>query len=305
MLNREHVYPTSEESRADPKASIARTREIGEERDYIDDWRKGLQANTDRFTTLLNKDSANTAYMTKINGKTKLVVSQPIAERIVYNDDLENRNKVYTNDVETAERDDGRVIRHEYVHTQGGVGLPGLLIGINAEERRAEYFSGDRMGYQDIKYFFRDVRFTTGFSITDFFDKNVKGGTTEGLFAALSAEVGLDMMPEIMMMPPTNYLESQTNSVKQEIVDHLGSFSGVIGRLIGRAEKDPDMAKAMDARIQEYAQVLADSTIDDEAFNDYVIPGNRRNGSVYFIDDIAQRSAAIRAARGQKVPIPV
>lgn len=304
QLDVEPNLPTTEDWDNNYKEASQKVAANEQERQTVSDWRKGLQAKSEKFRLATGNKRVFAAYRSRNLGKNRLILSAPIAERFAYPEDLENRSSAYKKDPVESQAAELNVVRHEFVHTQGGVNLGGVFIGINAEERRAEYFSGDKLGYQDIKYFFRDVRLATGFSITDFFDTHAKGGTSEELIAQISQELGLDAMPEIMMMPPANYHTDQSNQIYRSIVDYLGSYQGVVGRLLDKAKQVPGKMQEVDARMQEYAQLLADSPIDDDALHDLFIPAHKRVGSVHFIEDIEKKMLAIRRERGQKVPIP-
>lgn len=285
----EEGWPTSEDWRSDPEAARRQSRHMDDVAGAGREWENGLKAKTEKFMLEYGSNAIPGAFMTDSAGRRFLSVSAPYAEKITYNDDQENRFSHYSEDDYAREF---AILEHEYTHTQGGLSTEGVFFGINMEERRAEYFSGDKQGYQDIKAFFSDLRIATGFDITEYFDNHVKGGTREDIYAEVASVVGLDMLVEVLTAVPKTYLQDQSSQVNRDVVGHLGSYEGVIGRLKQRAEADPTEAKAMAERLEKSAQLLADTSIEDFDFFRSYRKGSM--GSVHFTDAIADKAEQIR-----------
>ena len=122
----------------------------------VKQWKKGLaQRSLDMAAELGLEDSFGAAWVTTVNNVKTLCLAQGTAEKILHPEITVNL-KGY------SKEDHGReiaILEHEYTHTQGGVNLDqNILFGINAEEVRAEHFSGNRMGYQDVKGFYQDLQ---------------------------------------------------------------------------------------------------------------------------------------------------
>ncbi len=284
--------PTLEEWRNDRAAAIKKNNEIDSDVQAEFDWKRGLEGKGEHFLLEYGANDLPDAFVATSDGRKLLTIAAPLAEKIAYNDDPQNRRPYYNDDPSNQEHDDA-VLRHEYAHTQGGLTTAGVIFGIGLEERRAEYFSGDKLGYQDIKAFFSDLRFATGYDILDYFDKHPKGGIKEELYADIASKIGLASLPEVLMAVPRNYLENQASEVQRGAMEYMGGYQGVIGRLFDAAKKDPEAMRAVESRIEESAQIFANSKIDDFEF----IRGMRKSyGSVHFIDQIIERAVAIRQA---------
>lgn len=287
----EEGWPSAEDWRKDPDAARIAERDNDYEYKAFDEWKAGLDRNMESFLVDYGANSVPGGFVTNSDGRTLLVLAAPLGEKIVYDDDDENRHSYY--DEGDLERDKA-IARHEYVHTQGGLNTEGVFFGINFEERRAEYFSGDKQGYQDIKMFCADLKLATGFDVTDYFSKHVKGGDKSDFYAELARYVGLDLLPDVLTAVPKAYFDEQNGKIQREIIEHTGSYAGVIDRLMDRVGDNPDAQAAADQRIEESAQKFADSTLNNFEFvRDY----RKRLGSVRFTDTVFDRAEEIRRNR--------
>ncbi len=100
------------------------------------------------------------------------------------------------------------IVRHEYGHTQKQMVFgPHNQLGLNVEERKAEFVSGDRQGYQDIKFLFTDLSFATGTKLTqDFLASALKEGDALSSFLAKTAQsTGMRNAMLLMALKPLPY----------------------------------------------------------------------------------------------------
>ncbi|QQS19333.1 hypothetical protein IPL85_03525 [Candidatus Saccharibacteria bacterium] len=100
------------------------------------------------------------------------------------------------------------IVRHEYGHTQKNMtfGVHNQL-GLMVEERKAEYISGDKQGYQDVKNLFTDLSFATGVSVTkDILADALKQGDSLSAFLAPAAQkIGMRNAMLLMALKPLPY----------------------------------------------------------------------------------------------------
>ncbi|MEI6481208.1 MAG: hypothetical protein WCO19_02785 [Candidatus Saccharibacteria bacterium] len=290
----EDRWPTAEEYRDDPVAANLKYDDSTYDLDASRSWLKGLEKRTESFINETGSNAVAAAFVVKNKNRTLLNVSAGYAEKIAYDNDLENRHEYYSeNDLIR----DSSIALHEYVHTQGGLATEGVFFGINLEERRAEYFAGDMQGYQDVKFFFNDLKLATGFDVLEYFDSHVKGGVKEDIYADIASVVGLDLLPDILTAAPGVYLSNQSGSIHNEIADYTGGFSGVIGRILEKSKTDPALVAEIDKRVEQSAQKLANSTVSDFEF---VRSYRKSFGSDHFTDTLFDRVEAIRAERNTK-----
>lgn len=223
----------------------------------VEEWKKGLERRGISFANELGRDSLfGPAWVTEIGGKRLLCISTGLAEKITNPGATENTDFY---DEKDAERDFA-ILEHEYTHTQGGLMLDReISFGINIEELRAEYFSGNRGGYQDIKSFFLDYATVVGEHPTTTFESLGKGGTCSEVFGDIANKAGLNRMLEVVMASPKNYIESQSNKYAREAYTYLGGFDGVVGRLIedqiaaGNSDQLEERIVKRAKKIAEYA----------------------------------------------------
>ena len=196
------------------------------ERDYKS-YEAGLIKNTDEFRRASGAEgNIPVAWKTEINGVVTLVLPLPFAEKIIYPD--EKRSVYYS---EKDRERDLAILRHEYTHTQGGLTLnEGTFFDIAAEERRAEYFSGDRQGYGDVKAMFRYFRDLTGLDLTMQMEAEPKGGTAYDFNIAVAQRVGLQRGLEFALTPPSAYVQD-SEPLQSEAASYLGGFDTLTHRI--------------------------------------------------------------------------
>lgn len=157
------------------------------------------------------------------------------------------------------------IISHELIHTQNAFvrGELGRII----EERRAEYFSGDRSSYYDIKQLFIYVGIFSGIDITDMFDSNPTNPTS--FYINLYKTLGVEMANGIVANIPTAYQSDTSEAIKN--VAHLtGGPDQVIKQAIALGKNDQT---SVDKRLANRAELLMkvfrskDRVISDLQYN--------------------------------------
>jgi len=251
----------------------------------VKNWKDGLVKRGDTFASELGLDSLFAgAWVTTLNGKQILCISSALAEKLIDPKVTENTFWYTKND----QNRDLAILEHEYTHTQGGVNVDReVAFGINLEELRAEHYSGNTMGYQDIKGFFVDIAVATGFHPNEIFDQRKKGGSTVEVFGDIVRSIGMARMLEVVLASPKNYIEDQSNEFVQAVYEYLGGFDGIIKRLIDD-QNAAGKGRGMEVRIIERAQKMAEIAGKDgkEWLWDY-----RRKDGLNVMTNLVNRSA--------------
>jgi hypothetical protein len=249
---------------------------------------KGLDTNGNEFRKALGAEGETPiAWVTHIDGVPNLVMPLPFAEKILYKD--EARSKYYD---ERARIGDFATLEHEYTHTQDGLNLDGdIYYGIGFEERRAEFFSGDKQGYQDVKALAIDLRLTTGFDLVKYMQGSVKGGSAE-VYEQLAAELGLQTALEIAICPPRPYVSEQ-RPMQQHVAEYLGGTSAIADKLYDRTVASDD-TEAADTRMNEVAEKFASSPNFDFWAGYRVTQG----ASVKVTNELIRRVTQMRIEKG-------
>jgi hypothetical protein len=246
----------------------------------VKEWRKGLEKRGQELATALGEEGLfATAWITEVEGKTLLCLPAPVAEKLL--DSRLTDGNAYYSDID-RDRDIAS-FEHEYTHTQGGVNANSeVSIGMNLEELRAEHFSGNKLGYQEVKGFFNDIAEITGKPIKDDFDGRIKGGTSAEIYAELASQVGLSSMLEVVMIPPANYLRDQSNEYIRRVDSYLGRFDGTQQRIYEKLGDSDEMRARIDARARKFLDVTKG---DYEA----VVSQRRNHGRNFVTDMVEQR----------------
>lgn len=215
-----------------------------------------LVKNAERMSAELGKESviAALAWATDLEGSDKRVmcIMEPLARKLLY-PELTAHNTSYSGSL--AERDLA-IVEHEYVHVQEMVSVDGKnLIGIGYEELRAEHFSGNKMGYPEIKGFFNDIGLVTGFDAIATLEGRSKGGTAAEIYTDMAASIGLNGMLEVLLAAPETYRDADSSDFVRSVFDYIGGYDAVTERLISR-ELVKDGGGSMQTRIAEAAVKL-------------------------------------------------
>lgn len=275
---------SDEDKTYDQKVELAR--QASDEWDNKDTWEKGLLKRGKEFSQEFDGGDENyMAFVSTLNGVTYLCMSADTAEKIAYSDDIEHRANHYTDDDFVQ---DVAILNHEYVHTQSDLRLDNLL-GVNIEERRAEFFSGEKLGYQDIKSLFQDIRLATGFDITKTMAGLPNGGSAEQVYSALGLAVGIDMLVDVTLAVPEAYYSNQSSAVVRNVFDQIGGYDGVVNQLYNSL--DENQRSDAEMRIDEMIEKVVES-IGVESFRDSVL-GYRSRLSKAGTAKIRERAVAL------------
>lgn len=275
----------------DPKEWAAALKENNRGFEAVKDWKQGLKDRSKAFHEELGLDEplSAAAWVTQIDGENTLCISMGLAEKVL-------RPELITSEWygEDYKKHDMATLEHEYTHTQGGINLDsGIEFGIALEELRAEHFSGNMMGYQEIKGHYNiDYLIATGQQISELFDKNPKGGSAEDIYSAIAEKVGMDRMLEVVMAQPNVYVDEQSNIFSREVQDFLGGFDGVIEHImadkIAQGQQDQ-----INNRLRDRAERIIDVT---EGNPEFYLSYRRGQGlelvSTLLEEEISRRMAA-------------
>lgn len=224
-------------------------------RHQVEDWKKGLEERSVKFAGELGREAVFApAWVTQIDGKKMLCISTALADKVLDRSVTEH-STIY--DDRTFEGDFA-ILEHEYTHTQGGVNIDGgITFGINLEELRAEHFSGNKQGYQDIKGFFLDYGIIVGGHPADMFDTVAKGGDAADVFSTFANQVGVNRVLEVALASPANYIDAQSNKYSRSTYKYLGGFDGVMERLVKdtiTAGKGAELEERITTRAKKMAE---------------------------------------------------
>lgn len=251
-INTGIVYPTPDEWSEDFEAAKAKGDEALLTTEHNNDWRQGLLERRKKFLSEIPAPAVNPdapAFVSHLNGKKYLCITADVAEVIAYDETSEQRAAGFDDDDYDHLLS---LIEHEYTHTQGGLFIDDRL-GISLEELRAEWFSGMKNGYEDVKMFFQDIRLITGLALTDVFQKRTKGGNPEAVYGDIASHLGLENLYKVVTALPSTYLEVQSSTLVQGLQGYLGGYEGVAQRLLDIAQEN-DQMPAVNQRVEEQIQ---------------------------------------------------
>lgn len=225
------------------------------------DWEEGLDQRSEDFRKATGSKSAAPAWVTTIGGETQLCISLPLAEKLLYKDEV-TKNVTYYGEDEYQR--DLATLEHEYTHTQQDLIDPELDIdfGVTFAERHAEHFSGNKGGYVDVKHFLQDVALVTGVNSVEIFDEvPQKGRDATELLEVFANNLGVDRVVELLTVMPKNYTEEQNNVVRSALHGYIGGYEGFLQRLYSERVSQGQAAQIQE-RINERAQFLVDLNYD-------------------------------------------
>jgi hypothetical protein len=258
-------YPDWDDKDLEFEQKVEKSDKVARESDIKRSWEEGLLRRGYKFSQEYDGSSQNQiAFVTSLEGTTYLCMSADTAERIAYSQDRDHRAGYYED--EDLDRDIA-FLRHEYAHTQSDLRMENL-IGINLEERRAEYFSGDKHGYHDIKWLFQDIRLATGFDITETMAGLTNGGTAEQVYSSVSQAVGIDKLIDVTLAVPRPYYEAQSNAIVKNSYDYVGGYDGVVDSIYDSLNEN--QRKEANERIDEFLDRVTES-IGEEGLKDVVL----------------------------------
>jgi len=266
--------------------------------DYVNsgkNWSEGLEKRSEEMKDSLGSENTSPAWVTVINGRKQLCISLPLAEKILYKDEVTKDMSRYT---ESDYEHDFAVLEHEFTHTQEGFIDPvlGIDFGVSTEELRAEHFSGNKAGYGDVKSFFSDLALITGESVADTFDSaEHKGRDPVEILEPLANQLGIDRIVELMAVVPKNYAEEQTNAVRKGLHEHVGGYDSLLEKVyaerVARGEKE-----VITQRLEDRVKRLLDRNYDfwiPEQFAGYQQMRGTKFMQRETMDEIAKQRKAI------------
>lgn len=223
------------------------------------------------------------AWMYKSKEGSRIYLTAPLAKKIMH-PELTEDNRYYN---ENDYADDKAFLAHEYVHAQGGLNLDGNAgVAMGAEERRAEYFSGDEHGYPDVKAFWNDVLTVCNFDILKFFDSHEKGGSTEELLTQIAEKTDLDTMLNLALVAPLPY--KQRDGRTAELYDLIGGYDGVIEKMLIDQMEQGNGAE-IEKRIDQRAQAIAESV-----HAEFIISYRKKQGANVITDLVRDKMRYLR-----------
>ncbi len=144
------------------------------------------------------------------------------------------------------------IIRHEFGHTQKGMTFGvHTQLGMNVEERKAEFISGDMHGYIDVKNLFTDLSLATGVSMTkDVLAEALKKEDSLSAFLAQTAQkIGMRNAMLLMALKPLPY---------EKYPEHAKKFADF------SKQKAPSDVSAFEIPVRETLERLGHDIMDTE-----------------------------------------
>lgn len=225
----------------------------GEEQTLYDEHRANLLRNAKEFSrqtgSFAGKNTMPPAWMRPAANGRKSTVFIPalVAETIVV------KSETAAELTDDAKREFVEP-RHELVHCLESLFLQEgfYAVGLLLEERRAEYFSGDKSGYLDVK---QAVKFVLDMAGTDIDELYPKDGTfsADTLYAHLAAKVGLETMLDLATALPQSYKAafSGEEGFGKEYLEAGNDINDAILRIL-RREKERGGQPGAEAMVSAY-----------------------------------------------------
>ena len=210
-----------------------------------------LKTNAENFKLeKQDKDDVPVAWKTIIDGVNNLILPLPFAEKIL-NHQEHGEDSQFDSDMS--------ILEHEYTHTQGGLlSKDDSLIGIAAEEFRAEKFSKGQNGFQDVKHAMMILNVIGIFDLDQTLEDEVKGGTLEDIVKKMVPYVGLQRTLEFCLTPPAAYAERTGTPLLSDVAEYLGGFNGFIERIY-KDTIDSPKSERVRKRLAEMTMFMADN----------------------------------------------
>jgi hypothetical protein len=214
------------------------------------EWSNGLEERTERFAESINggglvADASGFAIDFPDNPGMHYVYIPAISAELLM---AEERGIVAADRVAQTNKNPRTVatIKHEYVHTQGGLIVEDEF-GKSLDERRAEYYSGDENEYYEVKVFFRQLQILNkGKFIGDIFDEALPDRNKPGhagTYELIAKHYGLEAVAEIAAAQPDAYVQYATSSFTHDMLQALGGYDAIIERMARQSDAE-GMAEA-------------------------------------------------------------
>lgn len=249
-------FPSDAQLANEPEAAQVKQEIATDSQITAASWKKGLIERRKHFNQEWGSDFSGVAFKTTLGDETYLCLTSDMVERML-DPEAPERGSDYSRDELEREM---ATLEHEYAHTQEALNTN--MLGMSAEERRAEHFSGNRNGYIDVKTYYTDISIVTGFDIRKYFDEAGRaGGTAEDLYAHLSVQFGLKELVYVMGATPQVYAAEQSSGPLTFMNEYMGGYDGVVRRLLDLVNqgKVGDGRLAMQGRLKNAAKILEPS----------------------------------------------
>ncbi len=235
---------------------------IEKEQDVRENYKKGLEERTKRFAHEQGREGIfAVAWVSTLDDGTRyLCLDAPLAEKVMYSDS--ERAKSYSD----GDREhDLAIVLHEYTHTQQMLTEGKVGLGIALEELRAEHFSGNKQGYQDIKRFYSGVKMLTGYSPADSFEIDGNAYNQDEFLADIARNLGLNGLLDTMVAIPENYVNDEDTDkfIKAVVAHNGGGLSGQFQKIYDRLVEQEGF-EAVETRISTFVDQLYDVVKDKE-----------------------------------------
>lgn len=190
------------------------------------------------------------------------------------------------------------IVRHEYGHTQKSlvIGQHNQL-GLLMEERKAEYVSGDKNGYQDVKYFLQEITMATGTDIIGVLDAALKQDDPLSALVASSAnKIGLRDTLMMMVAKPLPYEKNPEHAKEFASLKSVHENSDVssLDSLIRQAVERRGDAE-FTSKINSWVERMLEAGQEPEWIGESLVHYRRSNGVGYsgkYIEQALKDSAA-------------
>jgi hypothetical protein len=248
----------------------SRIKKHEEDRELLEGYLARLRRSTLDYNLELGRDGDapnQIAWVKMMGDRQVMVLPAPIAELLAY--PAEERARHFKAD--EFERLVS-ILEHEYVHTQGGVlAESGLGLGIGLEEVRAEHFSGNKHGYQDVKRHFAYKGVAEGVKIRDMLDSYAVSNpySPDSFYLQISKNLGLGGLLDATLAFPRVYVEAaEPNSPFRIVDEYVGGLDGLEERSFSRMVENGKLEQVVAAA----QNMLKKLTIDPERFFGYTSP---------------------------------
>jgi hypothetical protein len=215
------------------------------------------QAFKDQSGSFQGQDTIPPAWMRPAYNGRKSTIFMPalLAEAVILKS---NPDYVESHDVATEFAE----VRHEMVHCLKDIFIEDgfYAVGLLLEERRAEYYSGDKSGYFDIKKGLEFVLGTYGSSIEAIFPED-GSYSPEDTLTRLAAVVGLETMFDLATAIPESYEPAfSQEGFGLTYLESGNSINSALLRIL-RREKRPDGDSGNDS-VRAYVDRAIQQAVD-------------------------------------------
>jgi len=133
-----------------------------------------------------------------------------------------------------------------------------------------------------------DYQTITGENPKEMFDKLLKGGTSQEIYASIAKRVGLARMLEVVMASPNNYIAGQGNQISKKAHEYLDGYDGIQHRLIEQ-EIAAGHEDELDERIEKRARIVHE-VIGKDSGQEWLWDYKRKHGLNVVTDRVNMRA---------------